>query len=68
MALDLQQSEYFGINRTGSVLWQAVARGATRSELSGLLVERYGLDEEAAGTHVDGFVAALERSGVLDTA
>ena len=67
VALDLRQSEYFGINRTGSVLWQAVARGTTRSELIGLLVERYGLDEEAAGAHVDEFVSALARCGVLDT-
>lgn len=66
MALDLQQSEYFGINRTGSVLWQAVARGTTRPELIGLLVERYGLDEDAASAHVDDFVSALTQHGVLD--
>lgn len=67
MALDLQQSEYFGINRTGSILWQAVARGTTRRELIDLLVKRYGLDGEAAGAHVDEFVSALARHGVLDT-
>ncbi|MDQ3936607.1 MAG: PqqD family protein [Actinomycetota bacterium] len=55
------------MNKTGSVLWQAVARGATRRELIELLVQRYELDEEAAGAHVDDFVSALARSGVLDT-
>lgn len=63
----MQRSEYFGINRTGSVLWQAVARGTTRRELIDLLVKRYGLDEEAAGAHVDDFVSALARFGVLHT-
>ena len=66
--LDVQQSEYFGINQTGSALWQAVARGATRRELIDLLAERYGLDEAEASGHVDEFVSALARSGVLDTA
>jgi Coenzyme PQQ synthesis protein D (PqqD) len=63
----VQRSEYFGINRTGSVLWQAVARGTTRRELIDLLVKRYALDEEAAGAHVDDFVSALARCGVLHT-
>jgi hypothetical protein len=67
VALDLQQSEYFGINRTGSILWQALARGTTRRELIDLLVERYGLDDETAGAHVEEFVSALARNGVLET-
>lgn len=66
MALDLQRSEYFGINRTGSKLWQAIARGTTRRKLIDLLVEQHGLDEEAAGAHVDEFIAALTRHGVLE--
>ena len=44
-----------------------MARGATRSELIDVLVKRYELDEEAAAAHVDDFVSALARHGVLDT-
>ena len=50
------------------LLVQAVARGTTRRELIDLLVKRYGLDEETAGAHVDDFVSALARCGVLQTA
>ena len=66
MALDLQQSEYFGVNQTGSVLWQAVATGATRRELINLIVERYGLAEGDAEGHVDRFVADLRERGLLE--
>jgi hypothetical protein len=49
------------------VLWQAVATGTTRDALLDLLVDRYGLGPEEAAAHVDDFVSALGRSGVLAT-
>ena len=64
--LDTQRSEYFGINRSGSLLWQALAAGATRRELVELLVERYGLVEDAAAGHVDAFADDLHRRGLLE--
>lgn len=66
VALDLQQSEYFGVNRTGSVLWKAIAGGATHGELVDLLVERYRLDDAEAARHVDEFAADLRRRGLLE--
>lgn len=68
MVLDLHRSEYFGINRSGSVLWQAVAAGAGRGELIDVLVERYGLAEDAAARHVDDFVEDLRARGMLEAA
>lgn len=67
VAVDLRRSEYFGVNRTGSVLWQAVAEGTTRTALVALLRERYGLDEDAAAEHVERFVADLDSRGLIDT-
>jgi hypothetical protein len=61
VALDLRESEYFAINRTGTLLWRAVAGGASRPELVALLVEQFGLTETAAAADVDRFVADLER-------
>ena len=61
IALDLRESEYFAINRTGTVLWRAIAEGASRPELVALLVEAFGLTETAAAADVDRFVADLER-------
>ena len=65
MALDLKESEYFAVNRTGTLLWHEVARGATRRELTDLLVARFGLSEDAAATAVEDFVADLERRSLL---
>jgi hypothetical protein len=67
VALDVERYEYFGLNRSGSVLWQAVSGGSSRSALIDLIVERYGLDEATAGGHVDAFVADLGRRGLLDS-
>jgi Coenzyme PQQ synthesis protein D (PqqD) len=61
VALDLRESEYFAINRTGTLLWRAVAAGASRTELVALLVEEFGLTETAAAADVDRFVTDLER-------
>ena len=61
VALDLRESEYFAVNRTGTLLWRAVADGASRAELVALLVEEFGLTETAAAADVDRFVTDLER-------
>jgi hypothetical protein len=66
--LDTQRSEYFGINRSGSVLWKAIAAGTSHSELIDVLVERYGLDKQAAARHVEDFTDGLRGRGLLETA
>ena len=68
VALDIAQAEYYAVNRSGAVLWQAVARGATRQQLTDLLVERFGLSPEVAAADVGQFVADLERRGLLERA
>jgi hypothetical protein len=68
VALDLREAEYFAVNRSGAVLWQAVAQGATRQQLTALIVERFGLGEEKAAADVERFVADLERRGLLERA
>jgi hypothetical protein len=68
VALDIRQSEYFAVNRSGAVLWQAVARGATRQQLAALIIDRFGLSEEEATADVERFVVDLERRGLLERA
>ena len=65
VALDLSQSEYFAVNRTGTVLWHELARGATRRDLTELMVARFALSEDAAAADVERFVAELERRRLL---
>ena len=57
VALDLTQSVYLTANTSGALLWEALARGTTRSELAGILVEAYGLDADRAAEDVDAFLA-----------
>lgn len=65
IALDLRESEYFAVNRSGAALWAAIAAGASERELADLLVERFGLTEEAAAADAQEFVADLERRGLV---
>ncbi len=69
IVLDLHRSEYLAVNRSGAALWSMLADGvgATRSQLVGHLVERYGLDVAQAEADVQGFVVTLEDRNLLDT-
>lgn len=66
VAVDVSSSTYLSANDSGAVLWQALAEGATRDELSAALVDRFGLEPEAAGADVDHFLAQLREQGLLD--
>lgn len=45
-ALDLEASVYLGVNPTGTVLWEALAEGATRQELEERLRGSFNIDAE----------------------
>jgi len=65
IALDFQNSLYLRVNRSGGLLWAALSQGATREELMQALVSEYSLDEAAAGSDVDAFIAALRAQGLI---
>jgi hypothetical protein len=65
VVLDLRESRYLAINRTGQVLWSALAEGATRDELTERLVEAFGIDRAQAAADVDAFTSELESRDLL---
>jgi hypothetical protein len=65
VALDLRESRYLAINRTGGVLWASLAEGATRDQLIERLVEEFRIERERAAEDVDAFTAALESRDLL---
>jgi hypothetical protein len=65
VALDLKESQYYGINDSGAPLWQALQTGATLSELARILVTTYDVDGEVGATDAAEFVEALRRRGLL---
>ena len=68
VSLDVPRSVYLSANRTGAVLWQALARGTTRKELVGLLTDRYEVDASTAGRDVDAFLEELAAKQLLESA
>jgi Coenzyme PQQ synthesis protein D (PqqD) len=65
IVLDLRESRYLAINRTGHALWGALVEGATRAELIDRLVDAFEVDRPRAATDVDAFTAELESRGLL---
>lgn len=55
--LDLENSRYLGVNASGTVLWRALATGATRGELSARLQREFGISQPQADTDVAAFLA-----------
>jgi Coenzyme PQQ synthesis protein D (PqqD) len=65
VALDLRESRYLAINRSGQVLWAALADGATEDELVERLVEAFEIERARAAADVDAFTTELESRGLL---
>ena len=65
VALDLRESRYLAVNRTGKVLWAALADGATRDDLVERLVATFGVERSRAENDVDAFTAELESRGLI---
>jgi Coenzyme PQQ synthesis protein D (PqqD) len=65
VALDLRESRYLAINRTGRVLWSALAEGATQDELIERLVESFDIERARAVADVEAFTAELESRDLL---
>jgi hypothetical protein len=59
--------KYVSTNAAGSVLWQALATGASREDLVERLVAEFGIDTGRAARDVDTFVADLQQNGLLET-
>jgi Coenzyme PQQ synthesis protein D (PqqD) len=57
---------YFALNPTGADLWRVLAGGpATEPDLVGRLVDGYLFDPSLAAADVGGFLAELERNGLV---
>jgi hypothetical protein len=67
IALEHERSAYLSANRSGTLLWRALAEGSTEPELTHLLVSEYGIDMATASADVGSFVADLRRRGLLET-
>ena len=67
IALDTERGVYVGTNHTGRVLWEALARGATREQLVEALIHEYELERATAERDVDGFLEYVRDQQLLDS-
>ncbi len=67
VAVDTRDAVYLAVNRSGAVLWPALAEGATGEALEVALVERFGLDPQTAEANVEAFVQMLKDRKLLDS-
>ena len=68
VVLDGERDLYLGTNSSGSVLWEALAAGATRSQLAGLLVERFDIEQDRAESDVQAFLEQLTAANLVEEA
>ena len=54
--LDLETSDYSGVNPSGTVLWSLLAEGTTQGALEQALVERFDVDAPRAAADVSAFL------------
>jgi hypothetical protein len=66
VALDENSLMYLNANPSGALLWQALARGATRDELVQGVLAAFDVDEATASADVDRFLAELDERGLLE--
>ncbi len=67
VVLDLTSSEYFGLNATGTVLWQALAANATVDDLVQELMTTFDVDAPTASADVANFLETLQSHGLLES-
>lgn len=65
VALDERLLVYLNANPAGALLWQALAKGATRDDLVRDLQAEFEVDEATASADVDAFLADLDDRGLL---
>ncbi len=66
--LDVTTKTYFTLNATGDVLWRALARGPSRSELVETLCAEFDVDPAVAARDVEGWLDELSRARLIESA
>jgi hypothetical protein len=66
VAVDTRKSVYIAINRSGAVLWPALAAGATRDQLVDRLATVFQIDRGSAEDDIDSFLGLLDEHDLLD--
>jgi hypothetical protein len=64
--LDIDRSEYLGLNRSATALLEAITVGASHRSLVSLLLDRFDVSSEIAMRDVELFLAACAQKGWIE--
>jgi hypothetical protein len=68
VGLDGERDLYLGTNSSGSVVWEALTAGATRSQLADLLVKRFDIELNRAESDIQAFLEQLTTANLAEEA
>ncbi|MGE0525915.1 MAG: PqqD family protein [Bdellovibrionales bacterium] len=63
--MDLANGNYYGLNETGTRIWQAVKAGRTEAQIAEDLAADYGINANEALADVREFCALLQSENLL---
>ncbi|MEK8095434.1 PqqD family protein [Methylocystis sp. IM3] len=64
--LHLENSLYYGTDRVGACIWEALRRPARIDEICAAVMERFEVDEDRCRADVAKFLDRLRAAGLLD--
>ena len=63
--LNLETSEYYSANETGTFIWELLSAGKRTGKIAEALAEEYGITAEQAAGDIEDFVKDLARLGIV---
>ncbi len=63
--LQLRTGTYFGLNETGTFLFDLVKKGVSKEQMIAEVAEEFQVDSEAAARDVEEFFQALSTNGFI---
>lgn len=63
--LNVENGDYFQLNSTGRIIWEALGDGAERESLIARLTEVFDVDPDQAAADVDQFLTELKERSLI---
>ena len=63
--LSIENSEYYGLDKTGSRIWELIEKPLTMKELVAKLMDEFDVDEERCWKETSDFIFKLELKKLL---
>lgn len=65
VVLNLESGHYYGLNKTGSIIWQLLALNKTPKEIALKIAEKYEISPKVVSSDVNSAIETFEREGLV---